>query len=406
MKRKPILFQINTACNSGSTGKIAEGIGIVAIKKGWESYIAYARNFNKSESHALKIASAPEIYSNVLFARIFDQDNPLAKIATKRLIRHIEEISPDILHFHNLHGYYLNVPYFFDFIAELKKPVVWTLHDCWAFTGHCGYFFNCQKWKTFCEKCPQKKEYPKSLIFDNSKKNFDQKRNFADKAKDVLHMVPVSDWLDKLAGQSIYKDCSRLVIKNGIDTYIFCPASEHEIMAAKEKYCISKDYIIAVANIWTPRKGYGDLYKIKEILRDEIDIVVVGTNEEQNKDLRKAGIIAINRTENQMQLSVLYSGAKALINPTYQDNYPTVNIESMACGTPVITYNTGGSPESIDSATGFVVDQGDFKSMADIALKIKKEDFVQNCRAKAEKHFDKNNAFEKYINLYNDILNK
>ena len=398
------LLQINTTCNSGSTGKIAEGIGKVAIKKGWKSYIAYARNFNKSESRALKIASLAEVYSNVFFARIFDKDSPISKIAAKRLIRHISEISPDIIHFHNLHGYYLNIPYFFDFISELKKPVVWTLHDCWSFTGHCCYFSDCKKWETRCEKCPLKKDYPKSYVIDNSRNNFACKKNFAEKAGDFLHIVPVSDWLDNLASRSILKNCRRQIIKNGIDTSVFCPAPEREIAAAKEKYGISKGYIIAVANIWDARKGYEDLYKIKEALKGEIDIVAVGTNKSQNKNLNGAGIIAINRTENQKQLSVLYSGAKAFINPTYQDNYPTVNLEAMACATPVITYNTGGSPESVDSSTGFVVDKGDFKSMANIALNLDKKSFAQNCRTKALNHFDKNASFEKYINLYEDIL--
>lgn len=404
MNNPPKLLQINTTCNSGSTGKIAEDIGKVAIKKGWKSYIAYARNFNKSESCALKIASLAEVYSNVFFARIFDKDSPVSKIAAKRLIRYISEISPDIIHLHNLHGYYLNIPYFFDFISKLEKPIVWTLHDCWAFTGHCCHPSNCKKWKTHCEKCPLKKDYPKSYIFDNSRNNFAYKKNFAEKMESFLHIVPVSDWLDNLVSQSIFKNCRRQIIKNGIDTSVFCPAPEREIATAKEKYHISKDYIIAVANVWNLNKGYEDLYKIKEVLKDEIDIVTVGANKSQNKNLSSVGIIAINRTDNQKQLSVLYSGAKAFINPTYQEAYGMVNIEAMACATPVITYNTGGSPESVDSATGFVVDKGDFKSMAEIALNLDKKSFAQNCRAKAVNHFDKNAAVEKYINLYEDIL--
>lgn len=401
------LLQINSVCNIGSTGKIAEEIGIVAMKNNWESHIAYARGAKKSESHTTRIANKLEVYSNVLYTRIFDKDSPISKIATKRLIKYIESISPDIIHLHNLHGYYLNVPYFFDFLTEIKRPVVWTLHDCWSFTGHCAHFGDCEKWKTKCDKCKLKTKYPKSILFDNSKNNYLVKQKFAEKAESFLHLVPVSDWISNFLESSIYKNCKKTTIRNGIDLSKFYPKTDKKDIEKKYNLDLS-NYIIAVSYQWSAGKGYFDLFNIYELIKSKTKLLVVGVNKKQQKELQDAGIMAIQRTSNQDDLSILYSNARAFINPTYNDTYPTVNLESIACGTPVITYNTGGSPESIiKDKTGFVVEQADIPKMAEfINIILNSEEKYKKFCIEESKVFDKYTQFQKYINLYDSILKK
>ncbi len=398
------VLQINSVLATGSTGKIAEDIGKLAIENGWESYIAYGRRANKSASAAYRICGPMEIASNVLYSRIFDKESPLSILSTKRLINYIKGISPDIIHLHNLHGYYLNIPLLLDFLSDYRRPIIWTLHDCNAFTGHCAYFRSCDKWMHSCGKCMLKNVYPASYVFDNSRENFGVKKSFAERAEPYLNIVPVSEWMGEFVSRSIFKNCSRRVIRNGIDLEIFKPQESAE--STMEKYSIpSGDFAIAVANTWSPDKGYQDLFKICRILEGSLNLVVVGVEERQCDELKKAGMVPVMKTDNQLDLAKLYSAAKVFLNPTYLDNYPTVNLEAIACGTPVITYATGGSPESVDESVGFIVKTGDIKSMSQLACKIAgaKADYAPRCRQKAERDFDKRIQFGKYIALYENL---
>lgn len=401
------LLQVNTVVNSGSTGRIAEGIGEVAMQNGWESYIAFGRNPRPSKSKTIQLCKSWELYPNVLYTRIFDKDGAFSKLGTRRLISAIEEINPDIIHLHNLHGYYLHVPSLFDYLVKRNRPVVWTLHDCWIMTGHCCYFFDCRKWENHCSDCPRKKSYPASYLFDNSSQNHSVKIGFARRAETFLHLVPVSDWLRSELGKSHFKDCASTTIRNGIDLSSFKTQKDLDVIRAKHSLTAPK-YAICVANVWGASKGYADLPKIANLLnKHNVKLIVVGTSKKQTDELKLHGIIPILRTENIDELAGLYSLASVFLNPTYSDNYPTVNMEAIACGTPVVTYDTGGSPESLDENTGAVVKVGDVRGMVNEAIKIVKRGKAackDACLKRAKDNFSKELAFSKYINLYSEIL--
>ncbi|UJH67024.1 glycosyltransferase [Allomuricauda sp. SCSIO 65647] len=402
---KRTLLQINSVVNTGSTGRIAEDIGKVAINHGWHSHIAHGRHGNRSESITIKIGNKLNNYFHVINTRIFDNHGFSADLATKSFIRKIEELQPDIIHLHNLHGYYLNVKALFEYLATKPIPIVWTLHDCWSFTGHCAYFdlVNCQKWKTECSDCPQKNNYPASFVFDRSKENYYLKKKLFNSLEN-LTLTPVSYWLKSLLADSFLSDLPTKVMHNGIDLKKFTVKPSGNF---KNKYKPNNEFVIlGVANPWSPRKGYADMLKLSKKVGEDEKIIMVGLDKDKAKGLPK-NIIGIEKTESLDDLAKLYSLADVFINPTYQDNFPTTNIEALACGTPIITYDTGGSPEAIDEHTGFVVSKGDINSLALQIRKIKelgKEHFTDACRKRAESLYDKEKKYLEYFNLYNQLL--
>ncbi|WP_113924640.1 glycosyltransferase [Cognataquiflexum aquatile] len=403
----PTLFQICIEVNIGSVGRIAEQIGQVVLDNIWKSFIAYSREVNSSSSELIKIGNKLDVYYHGIETRLLDNHGFSSKKATTELVKKIKQIKPDIIHLHHLHGYYINIEILFEYLAVCKIPVVWTFHDCWSFTGHCTHFdfIGCQKWKTECNHCEQKSEYPKSLLFDRSKHNFaDKKRIF--NSINGLTIVTVSDWLGNLVKESFLKENYTLVIKNGIDLSTFYPRDS--AMKIKLKYNINNRFlIIGVASTWGIRKGFYEFVKLSQILSPEnFIIILVGLNSNQMKSIPST-IIGIERTENVEELANLYSAADVFVNPTFEDSYPTTNLEAMACGTPVITYNTGGSVESIDENTGFIVEKHDVEGIKNAIQKISKKGknhYLNFCRNKASLHFDKNQKFQEYFNLYKRLL--
>ncbi len=401
------LLQINSVVNSGSTGRIAEDIGRIALDKGWESYIAYARNERPSQSQLIKIGSDWDIKMHGVQTRLLDNHGFASKRATHKFIEEVERIKPTIIHLHNIHGYYINIEILFNYLAKADIPVVWTLHDCWAFTGHCCHFtfIGCDKWKTHCYECPQKKSYPASYLIDNSRNNFSRKRELFNSVKSMT-IVPVSNWLGGLVGESFLKDYPIKVIHNGVDLDTFKPMNTESV--AKKYNTQNKFVLLGVANIWAGRKGLNDFKELSKHLNNDEVIVLVGLSKEQTKDL-PSNIIGLERTESVQELAELYSLADVFINPTYEDNFPTTNIESLACGTPVVTYNTGGSPEAIDANTGFVVNQGDIDGITKVVAEIRskgKNYYFDACVDRARRMYDKEIRFEEYINLYEQLIYK
>ena len=396
----PILLQINVTANWGSTGKIAEQIGFCAMRHGWESFIAYGRWCNPSKSHLIKIGNKLDMYMHYAEQRIRDNEGLCSRGATKRLIKLISEIRPDVVQLHNIHDHYLNYKLLFEYLNKTEIKVVWTLHDCWAFTGHCFHFAtkNCEKWKTGCFECPLKNDYPKTFL-DHSKEHWLLKKELLTRCKN-LTIVPVSDWLANFVKESFLKEKRIHVIKNGVDLNIFKTSTSLNISKTNSKF-----KILAVSSVWNPDKGELDIYKLREILaEDKFEITMVGLSADQYKQLPR-GIIGIQRTQNLQELVKLYSDADVLINPTYADTFPTVNLEALACGTPVITYITGGSPEAIDEKTGVVIEQGDVDGLAEAICMIKEKPLSStDCRKRAEERFDKDKCFEKYIELYENLL--
>lgn len=397
---KKILLQVNE-CLNFSTGKITQSIGEAAMAHGWDSYIAYSsrESLVPCKSEVIKVGNSIDPYIHYAENRIFDREGLSSRCATKKLISCIKDIKPNVIQLHNIHDHWLNYQILFEYLNHADIKVVWTFHDCWAFTGHCFHFVtkNCKRWKTGCFDCPLKNEYPRTM-FDRSKKNYELKKLLFGGCGS-LTIVSCSDWMCNLVKQSFLKDKRIHVIKNGVDLRIFKPAGQDDRSEAGPKF-----NILAVSNVWDKGKGFYDIFKLRELLSDEYLIRIVGISADQVKEL-PAGIIGIQRTQNVQELVELYSASDVLINPSYADTFPTINLEALACGTPVLTYKTGGSPEAIDRNTGIVIEQGNVNALADSIIKLRSNPLSSaDCRKRAEEYFDKDKCFEKYIKLYNGLL--
>ena len=387
------VLQINSVCGIRSTGRICTDIAEVLRQNGHECRIAYGRE-TVPEQHreiSYRIGTDMSVKLDGFKTRLLDNAGFNSVATTKRFVKWMKDYDPDIIHLHNIHGYYINVKLLFEALKELDKPVVWTLHDCWSFTGHCSHFDRngCKKWKEGCYSCPQKKNYPASLIFDRSVRNYEQKKKLFTLLRNLTIVTP-SVWLAELVKQSFLGDYAVKVIHNGIDLGNFKPTNGD---FRKEYGLNDKKIVLAVSSVWSKNKGYADICRLPQYLPADYQVVVVGISREQ-KDSLPENIIGITRTNNVQQLAEIYTAADVFVNPTYQDTYPTVNLEAQACGTPVVTYCTGGSVESIPAMQ--VVDQGDLEALA---KKIQEQDLQI-----AQQDFISDAAFNQYLELYNAIM--
>ncbi|MCL2682905.1 MAG: glycosyltransferase [Bacteroidales bacterium] len=402
----PTLLQVSNVVNSTSVGRIAEQIGQTAMQEGWDSYITYARNHTPSQSKIIKIGHNLDVYWHGINTRLFDNHGLCSTRATKKLIKQVQQIKPDVILLHNMHGYFLNISVLFNYLATLDTPIIWVLHDCWSFTGHCAYFdyVGCEKWKFQCYDCPQKQEYPTSLWLDKSSRNYVQKKQLFNQVKNMT-IVPVSYWLESMVKHSFLNQYPIHVIQNGIDLNMFSPQLNSNRI--KEKYGVGNKFLVlGVANIWDRRKGLQDFVTLSRHLGSDCQIVLVGLKKKQLQKLPK-GIIGIERTESVQALIELYSAADLFVNPTWEDTFPTTNLEALACGTPVVTYRTGGSVEAVSEDTGFVVDKGDINTLCDVIDIVKQKGKVfysENCRKRATILYNKNERFDEYMHLFNQLL--
>lgn len=355
------ILMINVVCGIRSTGRICTDLAVELEKQGHEVKIAYGREHvpEQFQKYAVKVGTDLDVYTHALKARLFDSAGFESKRVTKKFVEWIKEYDPDVIHLHNLHGYYINVETLFQYLKRCKKRIIWTLHDCWAFTGHCTHFeyIDCNKWMFGCDKCPQKKEYPGSYIKDCSRYNFFKKKRIFDDIPNMILVTP-SEWLRGLVKHSFLKKYIVEVIHNGIDTSVFKPTKSD----IRTKYCIQgKKIILGVASTWSKKKGLDAFnYLARELPRD-YQIILVGLDKKQIGKI-EPNIIGISRTNNVNELAALYTIADVFVNPTLEDTYPTVNLEAIACGTPVVTYNSGGSPESA-CLYGNVIAKGDCEEL-------------------------------------------
>jgi putative colanic acid biosynthesis glycosyltransferase len=393
------ILQINTVCGIGSTGRIATDIHAILEEQGYESYIAFGRDVPMNCNTSIKIGNKFDNYVHVAKTRIFDKHGFGSKKATKEFIDKIRGLDPDVIHLHNIHGYYINVEMLFEYLKEANKPVIWTLHDCWPFTGHCAYFdyAGCDCWKTGGQ-CIQKRSYPESLLVNNSRQNFIRKRNAFTGIKNLTIVTP-SNWLARLVKESFLKEYPVKIINNGIDMNIFKP-TEGDF---REKNNLKNKFIIlGVASIWEKRKGYEYFLELSTNLKKDEVVVLVGLTEKQQRNL-PPNIIGMSKTNSTRELAEIYSAADVFVNPTLEDNFPTTNLEALACGTPVITFDTGGSIESIDESCGVVIEKGNISMLAK-AINDLRVDMLNNtnCSNRA-KNYDKNKKFYEYKYLYENI---
>lgn len=357
------ILLVHRDIGTGSVGKIVEDLYYGITANGDECKIAYGF-VNKSKilsSDLISVCDYRTIKSHAIYSRITDRAGFFGRKQTQKLIQLIENYKPDIIHIHGLYGYWIDIDTLYSYLKQTDIVVVNTLHSCWDFTGHCCYFTraNCMKWQTHCNNCPEKKNYPASLFVDNSSNNYDKKKQLTCSVKNMYFVAP-STWMVECVKQSFLKNYFAQVINNGIDMTAFKTNSGD---ASKYGIVKGKKVILGVASNWEARKGLDDFVTLASSITDKYQIVLVGVNSKQIGELPK-NILGIQRTENKEDLAAIYSAATVFFNPTYEDNYPTVNLEAIACGTPVITYRTGGSPEIVEGLTaGKVIQEKDFTAL-------------------------------------------
>jgi len=391
------VVQINATCGIGSTGKICVGISQLLTEKNIENYILYSC---KSNGYDLGIKCSDDKYikSQALKSRLLGNYGFNSKKATRKMIGELERIKPDVVHLHNIHGHDCNIELLFNYFRVNKTKLVWTFHDCWAFTGYCPHFtmMKCDKWETQCSKCVQRHEY--SWIFDKSHDLFARKK-WLFQGLDLTIVSP-SQWLANLVKQSFLMDYSVEVINNGIDIDIF-KRTEGDF---RNKYSLeNKKVILGVSYGWDKRKGLDVFIDLANKLTDEYKIALVGTDDSVDK-LLPDNILSIHRTQNQQELAEIYSAVDVFVNPTREENYPTVNMESLACGTPVLTFRTGGSSEILDETCGSVVASDDVDALEkEIIRMCTEKPYTKEACINRAKEFDKNERFKEYLELYERV---
>lgn len=402
----PTLLLINVALNWGSTGKIVEGIGRLAMSQGWKVYVAHgARYVNKSGLKNYQITNKADEFFHYIESSLFDAQGRGTRCKTKRFLKVIDDIKPDVVHIHNIHGCFLNYPILFKYLHEKSIPVVWTLHDCWAMTGHCAYFLrtNCEQWKTQCVKCPQKHDFPSSYFLDRCESNYMLKKKFFT-SMEKMRITTVSAWLKSVADQSYLRKFPVVVIPNGIDTARFI-YTEGEI---RERYSIGgKRLVLAVASGFGERKGIYDFVKLSKILPKEYQLLLVGAND-SDKRVLPDNVIAVSRANGTAELAAFYSAADVLLSLSYAETFGLTIIEAMSCGTPVIVYDNTAQPELITPETGKVVPTGDvgavFKALERVCSKPK-ESYSTACRNHSMEYNEKV-IYQKYLDIYSAMFNK
>lgn len=392
------IVQINATCGVGSTGKICVGISQLLNQNGIENYILYS---TKGNGYPQGIQCSNERYLKIqaLKSRAFGNYGFNSQKATCKIISELERIKPDIVHLHNIHGHDCHLEMLFRYFKEKQTKLIWTFHDCWAFTGYCPHFTmaKCDKWQSSCRNCAQWKEY--SWFFDRSNAVYEKKKALFSGLD--LTIVTPSRWLADLVGQSFFKEYPVKVINNGISLDVFQPMASN----FRKKYALeSKKIILGVAFDWGKKKGLDVFIDLAKRLDDNYQIVLVGTNDSVDSQL-PSNIISIHRTQNQQELAEIYTAADVFVNPTREENYPTVNMEALACGTPVLTFRTGGSPEMLDETCGSVVDCDDVDAMEQEVIRICTDrPYSPEACSQKGKSFEKKERFQAYLAIYRVLI--
>lgn len=405
----PVLFQINSGI-VGSTGTIMKALDSHAKKAGFQTYMASVNNRTSRKDYPenhIKIGSILEKHIHRKLSFYTGNAGGYSCFATKRLLKKIDRICPDIIHLHNLHWDYINLELLFDYLkAHPQIKVVWTLHDCWAYTGHCPYYdmAGCSKWERECHNCPSFRSYPPSNV-DNSRKMYQRKKKWFLGVPDMTLVTP-SRWLNGEIKRSFLKDYPARVISNGINTNIFT-RRDNDI---RERYGLADKFVIfGSAYTWSARKGFDCFVRLSEMLDERFAIILVGAfSREQEEACDAHGIIRLPRTASREELAALYSASDVFFNPTREEMFGLVNIEAQACGTPVITFNSGGSPECIGEGCGFVIEKED---MDGAAARIK--ELYENRNGVDRQRirdwalgFEESKTYAAYMELYRELTVK
>ena len=391
------VIQVNATHGVGSTGKICASISKMLSAEEIENYVLYCGN-KSDRPGGICYAGKGYIKVQALKNKLLGGYGFYSRSATKKLIRILECVKPDIVHLHNIHGHNCNLTMLFEYLQKSNVKVCWTFHDCWAITGYCPHFAmaGCPKWKSGCSQCPQYRSF--TWIFDRSAWLYQRKKQLFTALP--MTIVTPSHWLSDIVKQSFLLDSQVEVIHNGINLEVFQPRESD----FREKYgCGSKWIILGVAFDWGVRKGLDILIQLAQRLDERFQIVLVGTNKQIDRQLPDS-IISIHRTQNQQELAEIYSAADVFVNPTREDNYPTVNMEALACGTPVLTFDTGGSAEIPDETCGAVVAKDDFASFMQQVIRICSEKpYRREACCRRAQSFNEKERYAEYLQLYKEL---
>ncbi len=392
------VLQINSVYGVKSTGRIVYELALLQQKNHIEAYvISGEKNAEADNVHVM--SSKLYLKLNILLTRLFGKHGFYNKLATRRMLKFVKAVSPDVIHLHNLHGHYINVKMLFKYIHKHNIPVVWTLHDCWAFTGHCPHFdyIGCEKWKKGCFDCSQRRGYPDSWFFDRSKGNYKAKKELFTSIE-KMHIVTPSHWLASLAKQSFLGKYPVSVIHNGIDTKKFSPVNSQ---LKKRLGLEDKFVILGIVSNLNSTKGGQCFLELSEYLAEDEHIVLLSLEKDSEK--LPENITAIPRLELAEEMAEVYSGADVFVNPTLQDTFSMINIEALAGGVPVVSFNTGGSTESLSDKCGVVVEKGNVSKLYEGIKRVRAGEFCrENCRQRGLE-FSSERCFSKYIDIYKDI---
>ena len=397
------VLQINAVYGNGSTGIIVKDIDTALQQRGYTSYVAYAKSTNAPQN-GYKIGNLIDQKLHAVLARLIGKQAYFSFFCTNRLLNFIDKIKPDIIHLHNLHSNYINLKMLTNYINKNNINTVITLHDCWFFTGKCFHYgvVGCNKWQTRCGNCPRVKEDVPSWFFDQTTRVFEDKKRYMGLIPNLV-VVGVSNWISNEAKKSFFQSKKIVTIQNGVDLEIFKP-TESDI---RKKLNVEEKFVIlGMANKWLDKINQSTFsYVVNQLCEDEV-LVLLGCRKDQIEHLPN-NVIGLEYCSKRNDLAKIYSLSDIFVNVTREDSLPTVNIEAICCGTPVITFDSGGSSEIIDNNTGLVVAQGDDKALLMAIKKIKKkgkQHYQNKCREHGVKNFNKDDRYIDYINLYEKII--
>lgn len=399
---------VNTVAGTGSVGRLTVGLYHTLEENGYECLVAYGRGEAPEGVRSYRIGQDLDVYLHGALSRMTDRHGFYSKRATQEFINVIEDFAPDIIHLHNVHGYYLNIKVLFEYLKESGIRVIWTLHDCWTFTGHCSHFeyIGCMKWMNECDSCEQLSEYPKSVGKDNSKRNYHDKKELFTGLPDCTIVTP-SEWLAGRVAQSYMSEYHRVVVNTGIDLEQFYPVAEERrndnlIFRLRNNLNLrNKNVLLGVANPWRERKGLLQFVNLSKMIDERCQIVLLGLNDEQLNELPES-IIGLSHTDSVEELAALYSMADVYVNLTLEDTFPTTNIEALACGTPVVTFRAGGAAEMLDDTCGIAVERNSIQGVVaaiDTVISQRNANInftVDHCVRRA-RMYDREIRFEEYI---------
>lgn len=397
------VYQLNTFCGIKSTGRIAWEIGKLVLEDGGAVRIGYGAGEPSAGSapHSYRIGGRLGRKLHGALRKLADAEGLGSFWATRALIRDMKAFQPELIHLHNIHGAYLHLPTLFAYLQKAGKPVVWTLHDCWPFTGHCAYFdaSGCTRWQTECCHCPSQKQYPVCVGLDGSRRNHRIKKRLFRKPANMTFAAPCQ-WLAELLKESHLKQYPCRVIYNGVDRQVFRPVASD----LRQRYGLEgKKLVLAVASDWDERKGLPYLTEAAQKLGEDYRFVLIGLSPEQIAALPE-NMLGLGSTADPHELAAWYTAADCFANPTLEDNMPMVDLEALACGTPVAVFATGGCPEAITPECGIVVPKGDAEGLCNAIRELcSRSAAMQAACSQRSSLFDSGDTFRAYLELYKEL---